>query len=685
MRFNPGKVFQIFYREEVHKARLITYFTVQCGFGLNSAPAACGRGAKIKNSYICRMHYLSAEGLGKSYGVKPLFTDLSFHIEEGDKIAFVARNGAGKSTLLKILAGRETPDEGKLWIHKDVNVAYLEQESVSDEQQTVLDNIFTHPHPLLQLVRRYEALSLAPHPDQHALTALAGEMDAAGAWQFEGKVKEIIGRLHIGDAHRRMQELSGGQRKRVALAKTLIDAGFDSAHTLLLMDEPTNHLDMDMIEWLEQYLSREKVTLLVITHDRYFLDRVCNEILELENGRLYPHRGNYAFFLEKKYAREQSQQASLEKSRNLLRRELEWMRRQPRARTTKSRSRIDAFYELKEKASGAAPEARLDLEVKMTRLGGKILELKKVYKSFGEQPILRGLDYTFKKGERVGVIGKNGVGKSTFLNIIQEIEKPDSGKVNVGDTVRFGYYRQQGLDTGEDKRVIEWVKDIAENFPLAGGGVVSASEFLSRFLFPPELQYTPISRLSGGEKRRLHLLSVLFRNPNFLILDEPTNDLDIQTLQVLEDFLEAFPGCVIIVSHDRYFMDRLVDHLLVFDGEGRIRDFPGNYSSYREAEEEEEKKSRRTTAADRQKPPPAAAAPAADKKKLSYREKRELEELDEEIPRLEAEKAALEKLMGEGSIDYESLRTHAERIGEISALLSEKELRWLVLDEKREG
>jgi ATP-binding cassette subfamily F protein uup len=481
-----------------------------------------------------------------------------------------------------------------------------------------------------------------------------------------------------------MKELSGGQRKRVALAKTLLDAGFDSAHTLLLMDEPTNHLDLDMIEWLEQYLGREKVTLLVITHDRYFLDRVCNEILELENGRLYPHRGNYAFFLEKKYAREQSEQASLEKSRNLLRRELEWMRRQPRARTTKSRSRIDAFYELKEKASAPAAEARLDLEVKMTRLGGKILELKKVYKSFGDLAILRGLDYTFKKGERVGVIGGNGVGKSTFLNIIQGIEKPDSGKVNVGDTVQFGYYRQQGLDTGEDKRVIEWVKDIAENFPLAGGGVVSASEFLSRFLFPPELQYTPISRLSGGEKRRLHLLSVLFHNPNFLILDEPTNDLDIQTLQVLEDFLETFPGCVIIVSHDRYFMDRLVDHLLVFEGEGRVRDFPGGYSTYREAEEEEKK--RRPAAAGKQKPPPLPAAPpSADKKKLSYREKRELEELDEEIPRLEAEKAALEKLMGEGGTDYETLRSHAERIGEISALLSEKELRWLVLDEKRDG
>jgi ATP-binding cassette subfamily F protein uup len=630
------------------------------------------------------MHYLSAEGIGKSYGVKPLFSDLSFHIEEGDKTAFVARNGAGKSTLLKILAGREVPDEGKLWVHKDVNTAYLEQESAIDENQTVLDNIFMHPHPILQLVRRYEAVSLAPHPDHEALTALAGEMDAAGAWQFEGKVKEIIGRLQIGDAGRQMKELSGGQRKRVALAKTLIDAGSGSGHTLLLMDEPTNHLDMEMIEWLEQYLSREKITLLLVTHDRYFLDRVCNRILELENGRLYSHRGNYAFYLEKKYAREQSEQASLEKSRNLLRRELEWMRRQPRARTTKSRSRIDAFYALKDKATGPAADQTLDLEVKMTRLGGKILELKKVYKSFGDHVILKGFDYTFKKGERVGVIGKNGVGKSTFLNIIQGLEQPDSGKVNAGETVRFGYYRQQGLETGEDKRVIEWVKDIAENFPLAGGGVVSASEVLSRFLFPPELQYTPISRLSGGEKRRLHLLSVLFGNPNFLILDEPTNDLDIQTLQVLEDFLDSFPGCVIIVSHDRYFMDRLVDHLLVFEGEGDVRDFPGNYSRYREAEEEENSR-RKETEESPKAAPSARPLRETEKKKLSYGEKRELELLEAEIRQLEAEKAELEALISGSQPDYESLQKYSVRIGEISGLLNEKEMRWLILDEKREG
>ncbi|MGH2643074.1 MAG: ABC-F family ATP-binding cassette domain-containing protein, partial [Chitinophagaceae bacterium] len=506
-------------------------------------------------------------------------------------------------------------------------------------------------------------------------------MDEADAWQFEGKVKEILGKLKISFSDQPVHTLSGGQRKRVALAKTLIDAGFDNAPVLLLMDEPTNHLDLEMIEWLEQYLSKAKMTLLLVTHDRYFLDRVCNEIMELDEGQLYIHRGDYQDYLEKKYERKASEKASVEKARNLLRKELDWMRRQPQARTTKSKSRIDAFYDLKEKASVRNENTQLSLNVKMSRLGGKILEMKKVYKSFGGKCILKGFDYSFKKGERIGIIGKNGTGKSTFLNILQGIENPDSGKINIGDTVIFGYYHQQGLVFKEDKRIIEWVKDIAENFPLADGGVLSASEFLTRFLFPPEAQYTYISALSGGEKKRLLLLSILFRNPNFLVLDEPTNDLDIQTLQVLEDFLETFPGCAIIVSHDRYFMDRLIDHLLIFEGDGIINDYPGNYSQFRAAQKVKEEKIIPSKQIMSNEPSPVAAT--AERKKLSYSVKRELESLDKEIVQLESEKQQLEILIKNENSNYAVLQSSSSRIQEITLLLDEKELRWLELDEKR--
>jgi ATP-binding cassette subfamily F protein uup len=634
------------------------------------------------------MHYLSVENLGKSYGVKPLFTGISFHVSQGDKVAFVARNGTGKSSLLKILAGGDVPDEGTVWVHKDVRVALLEQDPRFLEDRSVADNVFMYPHPTLELIREYEKVSASEHPDQGVLTGLISRMDEAGAWQFEARVKEILSRLGIAGLDQPAMQLSGGQRKRIAVARTLIDVGFDSSPTLLLMDEPTNHLDVEMIEWLEQYLDREKMTLLLVTHDRYFLDRVCTGILELEDGNLYTHKGDYAHYLEKKFEREQSEKASVEKARNLLRKELDWMRRQPRARTTKSKSRIDAFYDLKQKAAVRDTGGELTLNVKMTRLGGKILELKKVYKSFGDKRILHGFDYTFKKGERVGVIGANGAGKSTFLNVIQQIEKPDSGKVNIGDTVTFGYYSQMGLPVDEDMRMIEWVKRIAEFFPLADGAKVSASEFLTRFLFPPEQQYTFISKLSGGEKRRLHLLSILFANPNFLILDEPTNDLDIQTLQILEDFLESFPGCVMIVSHDRYFMDRLVDHLFVFEGDARIRDFPGNYSQYRASVAEEERQLKAfqpapAAAPAQETPGGASPAPGTEKKKLSYSEKRELEQLDRDIPRLTEEKRTLEEELSRGGTDFGRIQAVSVRIGEIAAELDEKELRWLDLDERR--
>lgn len=655
------------------------------------------------------MHYVSVEGLTKSYGVKPLFRDISFHIEEGDKIALVAKNGSGKSTLLKILAGKETAEEGTVRVHKEVTVAFLDQHPAFNEEKSLIENIFDHRHPVLDAIRNFELLTEDNHsPDAQELADAIVRMDELSAWNFEVKVKQILGKLQIHLLQQTMKTLSGGQRKRVALARTLIDISFEHKHSLLLMDEPTNHLDVNMIEWLEHYLSQENVTLFLVTHDRYFLDKVCNEIIELDRETLFEYKGDYANFLEKKAAREEADKASVGKARNLLRKELDWMRRQPKARTTKSKSRIDAFYDLKDKASVKTNDQQLELNVKMSRLGGKVIELKKVYKAYGDRIILKGFDYTFKRGERIGVVGENGVGKSTFLNILLGLEPADSGKINIGDTIIFGNYNQQGLQIKEDKRVIEFVKDIAENFPLADGTKVSAGEFLNLFLFPPEQQYTYISKLSGGEKRRLHLLSILFRNPNFLVLDEPTNDLDLQTLNILEDFLENFQGCVVIVSHDRYFMDRLVDHLFVFEGAGMIRDFPGNYSQYREWQKESDrstaKKERlgsssagaapdttgeRTTAEKQQSkkelpassPDGSPSLPNDPKKKPSYKEKRELELLSKEIEALEAEKKLIGEKLNSGNTPYETLQELSQRIGELSRLLDEKSMRWLELDE----
>ena len=534
------------------------------------------------------MHYVSAEGLTKSYGINPLFKNISFHINEGDKIALIARNGVGKSTLLRILTGIEKADAGKLFVHKDVTVALFEQDPKFDEQKTVLENIFHTNHPVMNVIREYELAS--DSEDGEALAELFGKMDDLNAWDFEVKVKQILTKLNIHHLQQPVSDLSGGQRKRVALAKTLIDIGFDHKHTLLMMDEPTNHLDVEMIEWLENYLNQENVTLLLVTHDRYFLDAVSEEIWELERENMYVYRGDYENYMEKKAARIESELASIDKAKNQYRKELEWMRKQPKARTTKSKSRQDNFYEVEARAKQRIEDARVQLQVKMSRLGGKIIEMKKVYKKFGDLPIVKGFDYTFSKGERIGIVGKNGVGKSTFMNMIQLIEPVDSGKINIGDTVIFGNFSQQGLVIKENLRVIEYVKTFAENFPLADGSTLSAAQFLELFLFTPDKQYTYLNSLSGGEKKRLQLLTILFTNPNFLILDEPTNDLDLPTLSVLENFLNDYQGCVMIVSHDRYFMDRLVDHLFVFEGEGEIRDFPGNYTQYRLWLKDNEKK-----------------------------------------------------------------------------------------------
>ena len=638
------------------------------------------------------MHYVSVEGLTKSYGINPLFSNISFHINEGDKIALIARNGIGKSTLLRILSGKEVPDSGKYWINKDVTVALFEQDPLFQEDKSVLENIFELNHPIVNAIKKYE-LALDSE-DPVGITEGIEAMDNLGAWDFETKVHQILDKLNVHHLTNPVKELSGGQRKRVALAKTLINIGFSHQHTLLMMDEPTNHLDVEMIEWLENYLNQEKVTLLLVSHDRYFLDAVCEEIWELEREKIYTYKGDYELYMEQKAARLENEQASIDKAKNTYRKELEWMRKQPKARTTKSKSRQDNFYEVEAKAKQKIEDNQLQLEVKMSRLGGKVVELKKLYKSFGDLVVLKGFDYTFSKGERVGIIGKNGVGKSTFLNILQQIEQVDSGKINIGDTVVFGNFSQQGLVIKEDMRVIEYVKTFAENFPLAKGGSLSAAQFLELFLFTPDKQYTYLSALSGGEKKRLQLLTVLFTNPNFLILDEPTNDLDLPTLAVLENFLYDYPGCVLIVSHDRYFMDRLVDHLFVFEGGGEVRDFPGNYSQYRIWLKENDKASNKWDMLEQGKrkgestgdllkseSPKEASPVAVAKKTMSFKEKREFEQLEKEIPELEKEKQSLTDELSSGTLGFEAIQKISDRLVVLTSLLEEKEMRWLELSE----
>ena len=625
------------------------------------------------------MHYVSAEGLGKSYGVKPLFENISFHIESGDKIALIAKNGTGKTTLLKILAGKETSESGKLWISKEINVVFFEQEPRFEEALSILDNIFHHPNPVTTAIKAFEAASETEDTD--ALMASIEEMDHLGAWDFDAKVKQIFTRLNIDHLVQPVQTLSGGQRKRVALARTLVDIAFGSREAFLIMDEPTNHLDIEMVEWLENYLNQQNITLLVVSHDRYFLDNVCNEIWEMDRNSLFTYTGDYENYLEKKSARLESDLASIDKAKNLFRKELEWMRKQPKARTTKSKSRQDAFYVVEAKAKQNLDEQNLTLQMKMSRLGGKVAELKKVNKRFGEKIILKGFDYTFKKGDRIGVVGKNGAGKTTFLNMLQGIEPPDSGKVNIGETVVFGNYSQTGLVIKEDMRVIEFVKNIAEHFPLADGSSLSAAQFLNLFLFPPDKQYTLISSLSGGEKRRLFLLSILFRNPNFLILDEPTNDLDLPTLAVLENFLLDFQGCLVMVSHDRYFMDRMVEHLFVFEGNGAIRDFPGNYGLYQQwlktKETEEMPPSKPIPITSVQEPVVALKT----KPKLSYKEKKELEILEKEISDLTKEKDSITERLHDPSINFDMIQQLSQRFTFISEALEQKEFRWLELSE----
>jgi ATP-binding cassette subfamily F protein uup len=630
------------------------------------------------------MHYVTLENVSKSFGVRTLFNGITLHIEEGDKIALVARNGSGKTTLMKIIAGTDHADKGTVWLHKDIHPVMLQQEQDFDPEKSVWDNVLGFDHPLARMVKAYEELLETGSEDHDKISKLISGIDEMNGWNFDSDLKQILGRLNIHHLNEKTGRLSGGQKKRVALAQALAEAKLYDGRCLLILDEPTNHLDVSMIEWLEDYLSAQKMTLLLVTHDRYFLDNVCNEIVELDDEKVFIYKGNYDYFLEQKVHRQEVQQSELSKDKNIYRRELEWMRKQPKARTTKSRSREDAFADLEQRVKQQREVSDMSLQVKMTRLGGKILELKKVYKSYGDLKIMKGFDYTFKRGERIGVVGRNGVGKSTFLKIALQLEQPDSGKINHGDTVVFGNFNQEGLQWKEDKRAIEYVKALAEFFPLADGSKISAGQFMEKFGFTAEQQFTLLSKLSGGEKRRLHLLSILFRNPNFLVLDEPTNDLDLQTLRTLEEFLLDYPGCILIVSHDRYFMDRLVDHLFVFEGDGVIRDFPGNYTQYREAvqlgilpatEEVQQPKPQEELK------PVIAQVKNVPVKKLSFKEKFEMETLEKELPELEKEKQALEEKLSQ-NLPYEELQKTSNRINDIIALLNDKEMRWLELSEK---
>ncbi|EJF09808.1 ABC transporter [Pontibacter sp. BAB1700] len=585
-------------------------------------------------------------------------------------------NGSGKTTLLNVLAGKLPPDEGSVSVRKEVTIGFLGQNPEFDEELTVQQTIFGGQSEVLDVIREYEVAISHPDTSAEKMQHLMERMDELQAWDFEIKVKQILSKLGIHNLEQEIKQLSGGQRKRVAMARVLIEEP-----SMLILDEPTNHLDLDTIEWLEGLLSTQNTTLLMVTHDRYFLDKVANEIAELDNGELYTYKGNYSYFVEKKASREEMAAAETEKARNLMRKELDWIRRQPKARGTKAKYRVDAFEELKEKAAKKTAAPQLELSVKTTRQGGKIIEVDHISKSFGPKKIVDDFSYVFKKKDRIGIVGPNGAGKSTFLNMLTGKLQPDSGTIDAGQTTVFGYYTQDELEYKQDQRVIDIVKDIAEVVEMANGEVITASQFLQHFQFAPPQQYTFVSKLSGGEKRRLQLLRVLIKNPNFLILDEPTNDLDIITLNILEDFLLNFGGCLLMVSHDRYFMDRLVEHLFVFEGEGKIRNFPGNYTDYREWLKEQEKTDQE----------PKQAAPVIEKKqeqpmtgkrKPTYQEKKEFEELEKEMPKLEARKAEIIETMNAGTTtDHEQLNAWAKELEQLNEQLEEKEMRWLELSE----
>ena len=619
---------------------------------------------------------LQIENLTKSYGEQVLFENISFTIGDGRRVALVAKNGTGKTTLLNIIAGKEDHDAGSVVPRRDLRVAYLEQSPAYPAGMTVLEACFHSENPALKAIAEYER-AIGDTSGEGLQEAMA-RMDALEAWDYEQRAKRILSRLRIRDFGQKVETLSGGQLKRVALANVLI-----SESDLLILDEPTNHLDTDMTEWLEEYLATSSAALLMVTHDRYFLDSVCSDILEMENRQIYHYTGNYSYYLEKKQEREAADAAQRAGEMNLYRRELEWMRRQPQARATKAQARIDAFHDLEARLRTTRSRGEVRLDVGAARIGTKIFEARDVSKSFGDLVILDKFNYNFTRYEKLGIVGDNGCGKSTFLKLLLGIEKPDSGVIDVGETVRFGYYGQQGLEFDDSMRVIDVVTAIAEQIELGDGRRMSASQFLQYFLFTPETQYNYVARLSGGERRRLYLCTVLMQSPNFLVLDEPTNDLDIVTLGILEEYLQAFRGCVIVVSHDRYFVDKVADHLLVFCGGGEIKDFAGTYSEY-VAWKREYEAARRAEAAQARPRPQAERPQAAGEapRRLSFNEKRELEALETEIPALEAEKAALETSLSSGTLAMEELTAQSQRVAELIGLIDEKTMRWLELSER---
>ncbi len=618
------------------------------------------------------VNYLSIENLTHHYGDVRLFDSLNFGISEGEKVGLIARNGTGKTTLLNILAQILPSDEGTVTYRKGITIGYLPQLPEVNDSNTVIEEIFESENPQVIAIKAYEqALESGNHDE---LGHLIEELDKLGAWDFEARIKQILTQLKITKFDQPIGQLSGGQKKRVALAHILI-----SEPDFLILDEPTNHLDLEMIEWLEDYMSRSKATLLMVTHDRYFLDRVCNEIYELADQTLYHYKGNYQYFLEKREERISTHNAQVEKAKNLLKTEQDWMNRMPQARGTKAKYRVDAFDDLKKRAHSGIQEQSINLDIKSARLGKKIIECFNVSKAFGDLKILDDFNYKFAQGEKVGIIGKNGTGKSTFLNTITGALEPDSGHLETGETVVVGYYRQDGMKIDDGKKVIDVIADISESITLGSGNSMSPAQFLRHFLFPNEMHYVQVEKLSGGEKKRLYLMTVLMTNPNFLILDEPTNDLDIFTLNLLEEYLQNFKGCVVIVSHDRYFMDKIVGHLFVFEGQGVIKDFPGNYSIYHDFKIEEEKEQRKI---EREKKEPVQKEKPKDKpKKLSFKEKKEMEQLEVDMEDLNSKKETIENELNSGSLSPDEIGDKAKRLNEIMELLDEKEMRWLELSE----
>ena len=615
--------------------------------------------------------YLQVENLTKSFGDLVLFNGISFGIAEGQRIGLIAKNGSGKTTLLNILAGKEGYDEGKITFRRDLRVGYLEQSPKYPEELTVLEACFYHGNSTVELIKEYERCMETP--GNPGMDELLVRMEHEKAWDYERRAKQILSQLKIRDFSQKIGHLSGGQLKRVALANILI-----TEPDLLILDEPTNHLDLDMTEWLEEYLNRGSLSLLMVTHDRYFLDRVCSEIIEIDNRQLYSYKGNYSYYLEKRQERIEATNAEIARANNLYRTELEWMRRMPQARGHKARYREEAFYELEKVAKQRTYDANVKLDVKASYIGSKIFEADHLCKRFGDLKILDDFSYIFARYEKMGIVGNNGTGKSTFIKILMGLEKPDSGTLDIGETVRFGYYSQEGLQFNEQMKVIDVITDIAEVIELGNGKRLTASQFLQHFLFTPETQHSYVYKLSGGERRRLYLCTVLMRNPNFLVLDEPTNDLDIVTLQVLEEYLQNFKGCVIVVSHDRYFMDKVVDHLLVFKGQGDIRDFPGNYSDYRDwklAKAEHEKE------AAKPKEEKTQRVRLNDKRRMTFKERKEFEQLEKEIAALEEEKKQIEEALCSGTLSVDKLTEKSKRLPLLNDELDEKTMRWLELSE----